>query len=177
MIDSCAKIFLCLGWQASDLKVQHDIHEVFRILFDVLTDGSHSKETDSSPPQKNYNNDSNVSFSDLFCGTVIDHIESVDEKKQSGEVYQTTKVDSFMDLQLAIRDVSSVEEAIESFLKSEEMKGDNQWCCEELGNKKIDAVKNLKLAHLPYILTLQLKRVDYQTNTPVKVSMNLFILM
>ena len=53
-----------------------------------------------------------------------------------------------------------MEEALSKFIEPELLTGDNKYFCERC-NAKVDALKGLKFTSFPYILTLQLKRFDY----------------
>jgi ubiquitin carboxyl-terminal hydrolase 47 len=64
----------------------------------------------------------------------------------------------------ATKSVKSVEEAIAKFVQPEILEKDNQYHCAHC-NKKVDAAKGLKFVTFPYLLTLQLKRFDYDYET------------
>ncbi|CAN0410558.1 unnamed protein product, partial [Hapterophycus canaliculatus] len=49
--------------------------------------------------------------------------------------------------------------------------GDNQYCCQAC-DKKVDAVKGLKFERLPYLLSLQLKRFDFDYETFQRIKLN-----
>merc|ERR1719267_46766 len=85
-----------------------------------------------------------------------------------------------MDLSLVIRPFGaqgpeqynkSVEEAIKHYLMPEKLDGDNQYSCENCGNK-CDADKGIKLTRLPYILMLQIKRFEFDFETLRRVKVN-----
>lgn len=67
--------------------------------------------------------------------------------------------------------MKSVTESLEYFLKPEVLDGDNQYCCQSC-HKKVDAVKGLKFERLPYLLSLQLKRFDFDYNTFQRIKLN-----
>ena len=62
-------------------------------------------------------------------------------------------------------------EALKAFVKCETLDGNNQYFCEKC-NKKCDAQKGLKFKHFPYLLTLHLKRFDYDYNTGHRIKLN-----
>ena len=83
-----------------------------------------------------------------------------------------------MDISLPIRNEfgtgvvnSSLEMALENYLKPDELEGDNQYEC-SLCNKKVDAQKGLKLERLPQIVCISFNRftLDYETFQRVKVT-------
>ena len=59
---------------------------------------------------------------------------------------------------------SSLEMAIENYLKPDVLDGDNQYQCSGC-NKKADALKGLKLTKCPQIMSFSLNRfaLDYET--------------
>lgn len=63
------------------------------------------------------------------------------------------------------------EEALEAFVKYETLEGNNQYFCEKC-DKKSDAHKGLKFTKFPYILTLQLKRFDFDQNAFHRIKLN-----
>jgi ubiquitin carboxyl-terminal hydrolase 47 len=95
---------------------------------------------------------------------MLDYIQAKNEVDKDNKPIGRTREDEYQDVQLVIRGIGSIEEAIESFIKPEVMSGSEQWFCEEL-NKKVDAIKGLKFKSLPYLLTLHLKRFDYDPET------------
>jgi ubiquitin carboxyl-terminal hydrolase 47 len=83
----------------------------------------------------------------------------------------------FMDLSLPIMNEfgtgvlnSSVEMALENFIKPEKLEGDNKYLCEVCA-KKVNAEKGLKLTNCPPVLTLHLARftLDWDTLQRVKI--------
>ena len=86
--------------------------------------------------------------------------------------------DIFLDIPLPIRNEfgtgvinSSLEMAIENYLKPDRLTGDNQYFCAKC-QKKVDADKGLKLSKCPKILAFSLNRftLDFNTFQRVKVS-------
>lgn len=71
----------------------------------------------------------------------------------------------------ALQKMKSVPESLEYFLKPEILDGDNQYCCQSC-DKKVDAVKGLKFERLPYLLSLQLKRFDFDYETFQRIKLN-----
>ena len=83
-----------------------------------------------------------------------------------------------MDISLPIRNEfgtgvvnSSIEMALENYLKPDCLDGDNQYQCQTC-QKKVDALKGLKLESCPKILSICLNRftLDYETFQRVKVT-------
>jgi ubiquitin C-terminal hydrolase len=106
-------------------------------------------------------------------GTLLDYVKC----HECGTVRE--KRDAFMDLSLVIRPFGappnkSVEEALDYFVKPEMMSGSDKVECEVCGTKT-DSVKGLRLASLPDILLLQLKRFDFDYNTLQRVKLNDYV--
>ena len=61
--------------------------------------------------------------------------------------------------------------AIENYMKPETLSGVNQYFCSNC-DKKVDAIKGLKLQRAPTVLTIQLSRftLDYNTMSRVKIT-------
>lgn len=153
-----------------DSYIQHDVQELMRVLFDALDKYLDPKILPGDPDKKEEkkdekkDDDSSKCVSKLFTGVLDDYISTI-EKVNDKPVYERCHQAEFMDVQLVIRGVSSIEEALDNYVKPEIMNGDNQWKVEELNNRKFDAEKGFKFRELPYILTLQLKRFDYDPQT------------
>jgi len=60
---------------------------------------------------------------------------------------------------------------LESFVTPEILDGTNQYQCDNCGCK-CDAHKGLKFVSFPYLLTLQLKRFDFDYNTMHRIKLN-----
>lgn len=69
------------------------------------------------------------------------------------------------------RSYGSVEEALRAFVTPETLDGSNQYHCERCG-RKCDAHKGLKFVRFPYLLTLQLKRFDFDPATMHRIKLN-----
>ena len=115
-----------------------------------------------------------TTVADLFEGTCRGYV------KCHGCEHESATPDKFMDLSLVIRPFGaqgpeqynkSVEEAIKHYLMPEKLDGDNQYSCENCGNK-CDADKGIKLTRLPYILMLQIKRFEFDFETLRRVKVN-----
>lgn len=58
-----------------------------------------------------------------------------------------------------------------AFVQYETLEGTNQYHCEKC-NKKCDAHKGLKFTKFPYLLTLHLKRFDFDYKTFHRIKLN-----
>eukprot|EP00820_Chromera_velia_P003234 Cvel_16597.t1-p1 / transcript=Cvel_16597.t1 / gene=Cvel_16597 / organism=Chromera_velia_CCMP2878 / gene_product=Ubiquitin carboxyl-terminal hydrolase 64E, putative / transcript_product=Ubiquitin carboxyl-terminal hydrolase 64E, putative / location=Cvel_scaffold1285:43770-50029(+) / protein_length=570 / sequence_SO=supercontig / SO=protein_coding / is_pseudo=false len=138
------------GWNTGEAFQQHDVQEFCRVLFDAI-------EALHGGDEENF-------ISEAFTGHLLDYVMCKECKHMS------SRRDKFMDLALTINNpfeniqADSLETAMEGFLKTEVLDGANQYECSAC-NKKVDALKGLRLSTVPPILTLQLKRfdLDYMT--------------
>ncbi|GLD93587.1 hypothetical protein PINS_up002179 [Pythium insidiosum] len=146
------------GWTGADVFQQHDVQELCRVLFDAL--------------ERSFKGTVNETLvNDLYQGTMKDYVKCL----ECG--YESSRNDEFLDLSLVIRPfgssqmMKSVEEAIELYLKPEVLNGENQWLCDQCKTKR-DAIKGLKFSKLPYLLSLQLKRFDYDFMTDSRIKLH-----
>ncbi|KAL1516679.1 hypothetical protein ABEB36_000560 [Hypothenemus hampei] len=146
------------GWQGSDAWHQHDIQELCRVMFDAL------ERTFKDTKQANLIND-------LYEGKMLDYVKCLECGTEK------SREDTFLDIPLPVRPFgstvayNSVEEALRAFVQPETLDGNNQYFCEKC-NKKCDAHKGLKFTKFPYLLTLHLKRFDFDYNTMHRIKLN-----
>ncbi|XP_076265041.1 ubiquitin specific protease 47 [Rhynchophorus ferrugineus] len=146
------------GWQGSDAWHQHDVQELCRVMFDAL------EQKFKDTKQANLIND-------LYEGKMLDYVKCLDCGTEK------SRKDSFLDIPLPVRPFgstvayNSVEEALRAFVQPETLDGNNQYFCEKC-NKKCDAHKGLKFTKFPYLLTLHLKRFDFDYNSMHRIKLN-----
>ncbi|KDO17018.1 hypothetical protein SPRG_17549, partial [Saprolegnia parasitica CBS 223.65] len=134
------------GWTPSDLLLQHDVHELYHVLFKAL-----DASLQGSP-------NANL-VKDLYQGTLTDSVQCITCGRESSHD------DAFLDLSLAIPSTpTSLDDAIATVLAPERLVSDNQWLCDVCGTKQ-DAIKRLSLVQLPPLLTLHLKRFAWSHDT------------
>ena len=135
------------GWTHKEAFEQQDVQEMCRILFDSLE--KHLGGEDLTTP---------------FKGSLLAYTQC--QKCQ----HRRARREEFQDLSLAAEGMSSVEEAIEEFVKVQILDGDNQYFCEKC-NTKVDAIKGQRIAQLPTALFLHLKRFvfDWETERRTKL--------
>lgn len=138
------------GWKQQDLFQQQDAQELFRVLFDALEDAFKSTSL------------SNI-IDDMYAGEMVDYIRCIDID------YESERIDKFLDFSFAIipfgkqKALTSLNQCIKMYLKPEILDGDNQYYAEPV-DKKVDAIKGIKVRKLPYIMAIQLKRFVYDYN-------------
>ncbi|GLH00204.1 Ubiquitin carboxyl-terminal hydrolase 47 [Gryllus bimaculatus] len=146
------------GWDSSEAWQQHDIQELCRVMFDAL------EQTFKDTEQADL-------ISRLYEGKMIDYVKCLDCGTEK------SREDTFLDIPLPVRPFGStvaygsVEEALRAFVQPETLDGNNQYFCEKC-NKKCDAHKGLKFSKFPYLLTLHLKRFDFDYTTLHRIKLN-----
>lgn len=146
------------GWTSADSWQQHDVQELCRVMFDAL------EKTFKGTAQ-------NALIKQLYEGTMQDYVKCL---KCS---HESTRSDTYMDISLVIKPFGatkacgSVEEALQVHVTPETLSGSNQYFCEKC-NSKQDAHKGLKFRSFPYLLTLQLKRFDFDYRTMHRIKLN-----
>ncbi|XP_077568912.1 ubiquitin carboxyl-terminal hydrolase 47 [Stigmatopora nigra] len=146
------------GWDSSEAWQQHDVQELCRVMFDALE--QKWKQTEQADL-----------INQLYQGKLKDYVRCL----ECG--YESWRIDTFLDIPLVIRPFGasqaygSVEEALQAFIQPETLDGPNQYFCERC-KKKCDARKGLRFLHFPYLLTLQLKRFDFDYATMHRIKLN-----
>lgn len=146
------------GWDSTEAWQQHDIQELCRVMFDALE-------------QKFKNTKQADLINNLYEGKMMDYVKCLEcETEKSRE-------DTFLDIPLPVRPFGStvayesIEEALKAFVQPETLDGNNQYFCEKC-DKKCDAHKGLKFKKFPYVLTLHLKRFDFDYQTLHRIKLN-----
>eukprot|EP01130_Rhizamoeba_saxonica_P016185 TRINITY_DN7432_c0_g1_i1.p1 TRINITY_DN7432_c0_g1~~TRINITY_DN7432_c0_g1_i1.p1 ORF type:complete len:1286 (-),score=382.09 TRINITY_DN7432_c0_g1_i1:31-3888(-) len=146
------------GWERAEAFTQHDVQELCRVLFDAL------EKTWVGTDKENLIND-------LYQGKMKDFVRCL----ECG--YEGSREDSYLDIPLVIKPfgatkvMGSIEEALRKFVEVEHLKEDNQYHCSECDDK-VDAHKGLTFLSFPYLLTLQLKRFDFDYMTMRRIKLN-----
>ena len=146
------------GWDDKESFQQHDIQEFCRVLFEAIEESV--KFTDSEDLIRS-----------LYEGYLTDYVKCLN----CG--YESKRSDSFLDLSLTVRNDfelirnSSIEQALQSFIRPELLSGSNKYNCSSC-NIKTDAKKGLKIEKFPYILVTQIKRFDLNYQTFQRIKLN-----
>ncbi|XP_072574356.1 ubiquitin carboxyl-terminal hydrolase 47 isoform X2 [Paramormyrops kingsleyae] len=146
------------GWDSSEAWQQHDVQELCRVMFDALE--QKWKQTEQADL-----------INQLYQGKLKDYVRCLECGNESW------RIDTYLDIPLVIRPYGasqafgSVEEALQAFIQPETLDGPNQYFCERC-KKKCDARKGLRFLHFPYLLTLQLKRFDFDYTTMHRIKLN-----
>lgn len=146
------------GWSSNEAYDQHDVQELCRLMFDAL-----ELKWKGTQNEKLIQN--------LYRGKMQDFVKCLKCGRES------LRSDVFLDLPLAVKHFGaveafrSVEEALQAFVSPELLDGSNQYFCEKC-NSKQDAHKGLRVTEFPYLLTIQLKRFDFDYNTMHRIKLN-----
>uniref|UniRef100_UPI00398F4C3B ubiquitin carboxyl-terminal hydrolase 40 isoform X2 n=1 Tax=Pristiophorus japonicus TaxID=55135 RepID=UPI00398F4C3B len=130
------------GWTSNEETSQHDVQELNRILFSALE----SSLVGTSGHDL---------INRLYHGIVVNKIVC----KECGNVSE--RQEDFLDLTVAVKGVSGLEEALCTFYVEEEhFDNDNLYQCGRC-EKLVKATKSAKLRHLPTFLTISLLRFNF----------------
>ncbi|KAK6187315.1 hypothetical protein SNE40_005373 [Patella caerulea] len=146
------------GWDSSEVWQQHDVQELCRVMFDALE-------------QKWKNTKQANLINQLYQGKLKDYVKCL----ECG--YESARTDAYLDIPLVVQPFGSnkaygsVEEAMNAFVQPETLEDSNQYFCERC-NKKCNAHKGLKFITFPYLLTMQLKRFDFDYSTMHRIKLN-----
>jgi hypothetical protein len=148
------------GWTGRDVFQQQDVQELFRVLFDALEDAF--KDTSLG----------NI-IDQIYAGEMIDYVRCIDID------YESERADKFLDLSFAIipfgkkKSLSSLNQCIKMYLRPEILDGDNQYYAEPV-ERKVDAIKGIKVRRLPYVMAIHLKRFvfDFTGDNVVQKKIN-----
>ncbi|GMS84196.1 hypothetical protein PENTCL1PPCAC_6371, partial [Pristionchus entomophagus] len=146
------------GWSSNEAYDQHDVQELCRLMFDALEVRWKGSKHEKLIEQ-------------LYRGTMEDFVACLSCGRES------VKPDVFLDLPLAVKPFGateafkSVEEALGAFVQPELLDGANQYMCETCKSKQ-NAHKGLRITSFPYLLTIQLKRFDFDYTTFNRIKLN-----
>uniref|UniRef100_H3B0S8 Ubiquitin specific peptidase 40 n=1 Tax=Latimeria chalumnae TaxID=7897 RepID=H3B0S8_LATCH len=139
---STANLTDSFGWTSNEERSQHDVQELNRILFSALE----SSLVGTSGHDL---------INRLYHGAVVNKISC----EECGNVSE--RQEDFLDLTVAVKDVSSLEEALwNMYVEEEYFDNENLYRCSAC-NKLVKAAKSAKLRKLPLFLTISLLRFNF----------------
>ena len=139
------------GWDSMDAFTQHDVQELNRVLCEKLEEKMKGTRVENT-------------IQHLFEGHVVNYIECINVD------YQSTRKESFMDLQLDVKGCKDVYDSFDKYVEVETLEGDNKYRAE--GHGLQDAKKGVLFKEFPPVLQLQLKRFEYDFVHDVMVKIN-----
>uniref|UniRef100_A0A8D1WV56 Ubiquitin carboxyl-terminal hydrolase 40 n=1 Tax=Sus scrofa TaxID=9823 RepID=A0A8D1WV56_PIG len=139
---STADLTDSFGWTSNEEMRQHDVQELNRILFSAL-------ETSL------VGTSGHDLINRLYHGTIVNQVVCKDCKNIS------EKQEDFLDLTVAVKNVSSLEDALwNMYVEEEVFDYDNLYHCGTC-DKLVKAAKSAKLRKLPPFLTVSLLRFNF----------------
>lgn len=141
-------------WEGNSINLgeQMDVDEFFNMLMDKLEGAL--KETNESNLVKEH-------FGSVYLNQII--CRDCPHKRELEE--------PFLAINLQIKNKTSLEESIRSFVEGEVMEGNNAYQCDRC-DKKVSAVKRVCIKSLADNLIFVLKRFSYNYDTMQKVKLN-----
>ncbi|CUI14440.1 ubiquitin hydrolase, putative [Bodo saltans] len=152
------------GWSDADSFIQHDIHELTRILLDNLEAKlEKASNTAGTPPKGGEQQHLNGATAkpgnairDMFQGVQQNYI------KVSEENYCGTRDEQFYDIQLVVKGNRNIYESFDAIIAPEILDGKNKYCLEREGKKSYHrAEKGVLFERFPPVLLLHLARFDF----------------
>ncbi|KAK0395740.1 hypothetical protein QR680_001407 [Steinernema hermaphroditum] len=147
------------GWDQNEAYEQHDVQELYKIMFNVLQNRFKKSENHRGI------------IDQLYCGKMQDFVKCLKCGREN------VKSDIFTDLPLAVREFGateafkSVQEALHAFVRQELLTDRNKYACEACDSLQ-DGLKGLRMTEFPYLLAIQLKRFDYDYSLGHRVKLN-----
>ncbi|CAC9544188.1 putative cysteine peptidase, Clan CA, family C19 [Leishmania infantum JPCM5] len=139
------------GWGASDSFIQHDVHELTRVLLDNLEEKLNAQQAETGNPKPKEN-----AIHRLFTGSLESYVK-VEEAN-----YYGSREEPFYDLQLVVKNKKNIYSSFDAFFQVEVLDGKNKYCLECNGKKSYHrAEKGVRFKTIPPILLLHLARFDY----------------
>lgn len=134
---------------------QEDAHEYLRHAIDSMCRNSVSQYESRHPPLKlDASSKETTAFNHIFGGYLRSQVTCLQCKSRSNTY------DHFMDFMLDIKNVITIEKALEKFTKAEELQNENAYKCPKC-KKKGQATKRFSVHQPPNVVTIQLKRFEF----------------
>eukprot|EP00981_Chlorochromonas_danica_P002970 scaffold601_cov170-Ochromonas_danica.AAC.31 len=151
------------GWTTAEAFMQQDVQEMMRVLLDKLEEKVEEyhkitpEESDVDVTTNHTNGHTNFVKS-LFAGRIKSYIHCMNID------YQSNREEDFYDIQLDVKNCRNIYDSFKKYVAIEMLDGDNQYYCDEYKGK-YDAKKGVIFTHFPPILTIHLKRFDFDLQT------------
>eukprot|EP00041_Stephanoeca_diplocostata_P039081 m.1585860 g.1585860 ORF g.1585860 m.1585860 type:complete len:2436 (+) comp25326_c0_seq1:243-7550(+) len=136
-----------------NMREQQDCHDFFTGVIDQIDEKLHA----CGRPKL---------FENVYGGLFADQ-----KKITKGCEHQYEREESFMTLQLDVRNFGSLQESLQQYVKGDLLEGANAYHCENCGVKR-DAIKRTCLKKLPSVLVIHLKRFEFDWERDVAVKYN-----
>jgi ubiquitin C-terminal hydrolase len=128
------------GWTSLEAFMQQDVQEMMRVLIDKLEEKMKGTAVDGYAKE-------------LFCGKARSYIRCINVE------YESSREEEFYDISLDVKGCKNIMESFDKYIAIEVLDGDNQYDSGQFG--KQDAKKGVIFTKFPPVLTIQLKRFDF----------------
>ncbi len=139
------------GWNSQDSFIQHDVQELARVLCDRLEDKMKGTGVEGTVKA-------------LFGGLTRPTTRCVNVN------YQSSREEEFYDVQLTVTGCATLKDSLEAFVKTEFLTGADQY--EADGHGKQDAQRFTVFTQYPPVMTIHLKRFEYNLHTGNMIKVN-----
>jgi len=133
------------GWVSREVRVQHDAHELNRILIDAI-----ERSLKGTSKEELINN--------IYQGQTVSRILCLKCEHCS------ERTENFLDAIVQVQHLKNLKDSLTTQCKSEYLVGDNKYFCDKC-NEKQDAKKSIAYTKLPNVLTLALNRFIFNLHT------------
>ncbi|XP_037936692.1 ubiquitin carboxyl-terminal hydrolase 7 [Teleopsis dalmanni] len=145
------KLTKSFGWETLDSFMQHDVQEFLRVLLDKLESKMKGTCLEGTIPG-------------LFEGKMSSYI------KCKNVDYNSTRYETFYDIQLNIKDKKNIFDSFQDYIASENLDGDNKYDAGVHGLQ--EASKGVIFTAFPPVLHLHLMRFQYDPITDSSIKYN-----
>ncbi|XP_073827847.1 ubiquitin-specific protease 7 [Musca autumnalis] len=145
------KLTKSFGWETLDSFMQHDVQEFLRVLLDKLESKMKGTNLEGTIPG-------------LFEGKMSSYI------KCKNVDYNSTRYETFYDIQLNIKDKADIYESFQDYITPETLDGDNKYDAGVHGLQ--EAQKGVQFTSFPPVLHLHLMRFQYDPVTDSSIKYN-----
>lgn len=136
---------VAFGWTSAEAFMQQDVQEMMRVLLDKLEEKMKGTVVDGC-------------IRNLFSGTVRSFIRCVHVN------YESKREEDFYDIQLDVKGCKNIIESFKKYTESELLEGENQYDAGAEHGKQ-DANKGVVFTKFPPVLTIHLKRFEFDMQT------------
>ena len=136
---------VAFGWTNAEAFMQQDVQEMMRVLIDKLE-------------EKMKNTNLSGFIKDLFAGNIRSYIRCVNVP------YESKRDEDFYDIQLDVKGCSDIYDSFRKYTANEMLDGENQYDAGSVYGKQ-DAQKGVIFTKFPPVLTIHLKRFDFDMIT------------
>ena len=129
------------GWNSLDSFMQQDVQEMMRVLLDKLEEKMKGSTVEDVIKR-------------LFAGKAKSYIRCVNVE------FESSREEDFYDIQLDVKGCENIYQSFRKYIEKEMLEGDNKYDAGEKYGKQ-DAQKGVIFTEFPPVLTIQLKRFDF----------------